>query len=87
MWPAEEKGTAFVNQISQLTGADVAASTDLTGSNSLGGDWDLETLTGNIEAPLAFQGSTLNAYNHVLRTVAVFDDSAFVDTSNNSAAD
>jgi predicted cupin superfamily sugar epimerase len=41
-----ETGEAFVQQLSQLTGADVAASDDLTGSAALGGDWDLEVKNG-----------------------------------------
>ena len=48
-------GVAFVNQLASLTGADVAASNNLTGSSTLGGDWNLEVSTGKIEAPtLAF---------------------------------
>jgi hypothetical protein len=47
---ADSTGQSFVNQIAALTGADVAASTDLTGSAALGGDWDLEFSTGSIEA-------------------------------------
>ena len=43
-------GQAFIQQIAQLTGADVAASTDLTGAAALGGDWVLEAQTGSIEA-------------------------------------
>ncbi|MDM3845348.1 MAG: DUF4347 domain-containing protein, partial [Aphanizomenon gracile PMC638.10] len=43
-------GKAFVQQISQLTGADVAASDDLTGNTASGGDWVLEYTTGLIEA-------------------------------------
>jgi predicted outer membrane repeat protein len=43
---ANETGKAFVNELSQLTGADVAASDDLTG---LGGDWVLEYQTGTLE--------------------------------------
>ncbi len=35
--------------LSQLTGADVAASTDATGYAEFGGDWVLETQTGSIE--------------------------------------
>ncbi len=35
-------GRRLVDQLAHLTGANVAASTDLTGSNLLGGDWDLE---------------------------------------------
>ena len=40
-------GQSFVNLLAQTTGADVAASKDLTG---FGGDWDLEFQTGRIEA-------------------------------------
>ncbi|MFZ4859712.1 MAG: DUF4347 domain-containing protein, partial [Desulfuromonadaceae bacterium] len=41
-------GQAFIEQLAQITRADVAASTDLTGSAVLGGDWVLEAQTGNI---------------------------------------
>ena len=43
-------GQAFVERLAQLTGADVAASTDATGAAALGGDWVLERSTGAIEA-------------------------------------
>ena len=45
-------GAAFVESLSGLTGADVAASTDATGSAILGGDWDLELHEGVIETPV-----------------------------------
>ncbi|MFN7525805.1 MAG: S8 family serine peptidase, partial [Aphanizomenon sp.] len=48
-------GKAFVQQISQLTGADVAASDDLTGNTASGGDWVLEYTTGLIEASPALE--------------------------------
>lgn len=63
---AGKTGVGFVQQLSQLTGADVAASDDLTGSAALGGDWDLEVKTGKIEAPLAFQVGVIEAYQYVL---------------------
>ncbi|MBD2005175.1 MULTISPECIES: DUF4347 domain-containing protein [Cyanophyceae] len=59
-------GEAFVQQLSQLTGADVAASDDLTGSAVKGGDWDLEVKTGAIESPIAFLPAALANYNFVL---------------------
>ena len=43
------EGEAFVERLSAMTGADVAASDDLTGHASLGGDWDLERVVGEIE--------------------------------------
>ncbi|MBD1835364.1 DUF4347 domain-containing protein [Cyanobacteria bacterium FACHB-472] len=61
-----ETGEAFVQQLSQLTGADIAASNGLTGSAVLGGDWDLEVKTGAIESPVAFLPAALANYNFVL---------------------
>ena len=46
-------GRALLGALGGLTGADVAASDDLTGSALLGGDWDLEYLVGSIETDLA----------------------------------
>ena len=45
----DEWGVEFVENIAALTGADVAASTDKTGAEVLGGDWDLELQVGSIE--------------------------------------
>ena len=47
---AGDVGQAFINALATATGADVGASTDATGSATLGGDWVLETSTGSIEA-------------------------------------
>ena len=47
-----EKGQAFISQLAHLTGADIAASTNPTGSADKGGDWVLESSTGRIEAGL-----------------------------------
>ena len=60
-----------MQQLSQLTGADVAASDNLTGSAALGGDWELEVKIGNVEAPLAFGVETMEAYSAVLTTTRV----------------
>ncbi|WP_371766852.1 DUF4347 domain-containing protein [Massilia sp.] len=47
-------GAAFLEQLSDYTGSDVAASTGLTGAAALGGDWHLEAHVGTIAArPLA----------------------------------
>lgn len=43
-------GAAFIDSLAALTGADVAASTDLTGAAAQGGDWTLEAHSGDIEA-------------------------------------
>jgi|GEM_PF-1143946 len=44
------KGVQFLEQLAEVTGADVAASDDKTGSALLGADWVLETRVGNIES-------------------------------------
>ena len=41
---------SFIEQLSLITGADVAASDDLTGSALLGGDWELEKSIGVINS-------------------------------------
>ena len=49
---AGETGRAFVEQLAQSTGADVAASTDKTGSAAIGGNWTLEFATGTVRTQL-----------------------------------
>ena len=66
-----ELGQAFVQILSQLTGADVAASDDLTGSTALGGNWELEFNTGSIEANLVFAPTTILGYGAVLDAVYI----------------
>jgi VCBS repeat-containing protein len=51
---ASDAGREFVDSLAILTGADVAASDDLTGHADLGGDWELEINTGEIESSLTF---------------------------------
>jgi len=45
-----ELGRAAADQLALATGADIAASDDLTGSESLSGDWDLEVHSGDVQA-------------------------------------
>ena len=48
-----DRGMDLLHSLSQLTGADIAASNDITGNEFAGGDWHLESSTGAIEAELA----------------------------------
>ena len=64
---ATDAGKDLVSSLGELTGADVAASDDLTGAVALGGDWDLEYRVGQIEASL-FSGS-VSSWQGVLGTV------------------
>ncbi|MEN5301117.1 DUF4347 domain-containing protein [Pseudomonas sp. TWI628] len=52
-----DKGQAFIDELAAITGADVAASVDETGSVALGGNWTLERNSGSIEsATLSISG-------------------------------
>ena len=44
---ASAEGKSLVDALARLTGADVAASEDLTGAAAKGGDWELEFRTGS----------------------------------------
>lgn len=61
-------GMALIERLSQLTGTDVAASTDLTGS---AGDWDLEAVTGKIEAAIAVNPAEISAYSGTFNIITV----------------
>ena len=61
---AGDTGAAFTQALAAATGADVAASIDITGAARLGGNWTLESQTGTIETTsLAFENydATLDA--------------------------
>ena len=61
---AGDAGRTLIAQMAALTGADVAASTNDTGSADAGGDWKLEVATGSIESAvpvLAYEGLLANA--------------------------
>ncbi len=78
-----EEGQSLVQALSSLTHADVAASDDLTGNESLGGDWDLEYKVGNIESSVMV--STDTQQNWIgLMAVSVDSTSTGVGTSTNN---
>ncbi len=60
-----ERGLNFVDTLAQLTGRDVAASTNRTG---VGGDWDLEIATGNIESANVLSRQAMSEYQWGLAT-------------------
>ncbi|WP_172187647.1 DUF4347 domain-containing protein, partial [Microcoleus asticus] len=67
---AGESGLKFIQKLGELTGANIAASNNLTGSAALGGDWKLEITTGLINTELAFEKKVLESYTSVLATLA-----------------
>ncbi|NND99662.1 MAG: DUF4347 domain-containing protein, partial [Pirellulaceae bacterium] len=74
-----DAGQAFIGSLSQLTGADVAASDDLTGAADKGGDWELEQRTGLVEA----QTLRSSSYSNVLVTT---DNGFVIGTQTNFGA-
>ncbi|MBV5304485.1 MAG: DUF4347 domain-containing protein, partial [Chlorobium sp.] len=62
------EGQEFIDNLSHMTEADVAASNDLTGSVSMGGNWVLEASTGFIEATVVVGDYAQTNYSGVLST-------------------
>ncbi|CAN5827646.1 hypothetical protein BH11PSE8_BH11PSE8_11700 [soil metagenome] len=72
---ARPDGQALVQGLAQLTGADVAASNDLTGASALGGNWTLEVTSGHIETALAIDAIGQSNFYQVLATYTVTNTS------------
>jgi fibronectin-binding autotransporter adhesin len=60
------EGEIAVKTLAERTGADIAASTDLTGHASLGGDWDLEYGYGRIDSNTFISAQIAGEYVHIL---------------------
>ncbi|QLE56732.1 DUF4347 domain-containing protein [Nostoc sp. TCL26-01] len=61
-----ETGQAFINQLHQLTRANIAASTNKVGNSQQGGSWELEVKIGEISSTLAIESIVKKHYPHVL---------------------
>lgn len=59
-------GQAFIQALAQLTESDIAASSNITGSTALGGDWILEYVTGEINSTSFFQNTTSEKFQGTL---------------------
>ena len=71
-----EQGQLFVEQLAGFTGADVAASVDVTGGERSGGDWVLEYSSGLIEENSVIVGDY--AHKLVTGTVTFTSESSYV---------
>jgi large repetitive protein len=76
-------GQQFIQELANATGADVAASTDLTGNATAGGDWVLEASTGTIET-VAISAA---AYTGVLDTAINIGSFALSADTGTSSTD
>ncbi|WP_306426856.1 DUF4347 domain-containing protein [Nostoc sp. CHAB 5836] len=66
-----DAGAEFVQKLHQLTGANIAASSQRIGNTALGGNWELSVRTADMEVNLAFGRRTREAYAGVLATFEV----------------
>ncbi|WP_130470526.1 DUF4347 domain-containing protein, partial [Candidatus Magnetaquicoccus inordinatus] len=66
-----EGGRLFLQHLAEESGADVAASQDLTGAAALGGNWNLEVSSGSIESSIAFTSEVQKSYSGVLAALSV----------------
>ncbi|MCA9125481.1 MAG: DUF2341 domain-containing protein [Planctomycetales bacterium] len=72
-------GLTLLESIAELTGADVAASTDDTGNVRYGADWELEYAIGSIEASQAFSAQAQAEWSGKLATITVTTFADVVD--------
>lgn len=63
---AGERGKAFINQLHQLTGANIAASEQKIGNSQLEGSWELAVKIGQISSNLNIKPEVQENYPHVL---------------------
>ncbi|BBD68749.1 hemolysin-type calcium-binding region [Nostoc commune NIES-4072] len=77
-------GAEFIAKLHQLTGANIAASRQLIGNAALGGNWELEVRTAQMEVTLAFAETTRQAYAGVLATFTVNDTGDTDDGDRNN---
>ncbi len=78
------EGGDAVNLLAELTGADVAASSDQTGHIDLGGDWEFEVQAGSIETDLALTDTAQMNWAGILGTETVQDTFSSTSYSNNN---
>jgi Domain of unknown function (DUF4347) len=81
---AGDAGEEFVAKLHQLTGANIAASRQRVGNAALGGNWELEVRTTDMEVSLAFSEATQQSYAGILATFIVNDTGDCDDGDQNN---
>ncbi|MDO9237872.1 MAG: DUF4347 domain-containing protein, partial [Aquabacterium sp.] len=76
-------GQNFVDNLHILTGADVAASINVTGHRDLGGDWNLEFKEGDIESAVALTTPQRDQWREVLSVSAAGSETRANTTTSN----
>lgn len=59
---AGDAGSEFIDRLQQLTGVAIAASTTPIGASFLGGNWQLDVTTRDMEVGLCFQNEIIQTY-------------------------
>ena len=82
-------GEQFIDILKNNTHVDIAASNNLTGNAALGGDWELEIRTGNIDATPLAHSVALREFSTVLAPVnfnmsSVVNPGAYSGAGNNA---
>ena len=77
-------GERLLATLADLTGADVAGSTDATGAEDLGGNWVLERQTGRVDAALALSLRTQMRYSAILDAAAAGGESRVNSSTANT---
>lgn len=80
---AADSPSPFLQHLRQLTGANIAASANLTGHATLGGNWELQVRFGDGQFKHAFEPETLAAYPFTLASISSktdFED--YLDTNS-----
>jgi len=83
---ATADGQSLIDSLANLTGADVAASDDLTGNSELGGDWELEYQQGAIETAVAFSAELQQSWSATLGVETVSDNFSTGDFTGNTGS-
>lgn len=79
-----DDGRQFMDAFSELTSSDVAASTNTTGSAAFGGDWQLESSTGQVQAQSVEASAWQGTLGEANITWVFGDTGAKVDFSSGS---
>ncbi|MCA9151700.1 MAG: DUF4347 domain-containing protein, partial [Planctomycetales bacterium] len=88
-----DAGVELLESLHELLSADIAASTDLTGNSSLGGDWDLEYQLGEIDSHAIDLGDTWQGVLNTYYVTSTNDSGAgslrqaIIDSNSNLGAD
>ncbi|MES2826049.1 MAG: Ig-like domain-containing protein, partial [Pseudomonadota bacterium] len=84
------EGRAFLGTLATLTGADIAASSDMTASAARAGNWQLEETAGEVTTTI-LAGSAWADYTGVLTSIPAnvtinFNSSGFVESADHGSA-